>query len=82
LSKACFGNHCKLVHECFINSWKAWYCFEVFKMVIVYYQLQIFIDASVGINILILKYKGEGEEGCSFLKTFIMQIKESSTDFY
>jgi hypothetical protein len=28
-----------------------------------YYQLQIFIDASVGIDILILKYKGEEEEG-------------------
>jgi hypothetical protein len=29
-----------------------------------YSQLHICIDASVGINILILKYKGEGEEGC------------------
>jgi hypothetical protein len=27
-------------------------------------QLRIFIDASVGIDILILKYKSEGEEGC------------------
>jgi hypothetical protein len=27
-------------------------------------KLQICIGASVGIDILILKYKGEGEEGC------------------
>jgi hypothetical protein len=46
-----------------------------------YYQLHIFIDASVGIDILILKYKGEGEEGCGLSETFVMQIKESTTRF-
>jgi hypothetical protein len=45
----------------------------------VFYQLQFCIDASVGINILISKYKGEGEEGCGLSETFVMQIKESTT---
>jgi hypothetical protein len=39
-------------------------------------QLQICIGASVGIDILILKYKGEGEEGCGLSETFFMQIKK------
>jgi hypothetical protein len=39
-------------------------------------QLQICIDASVGIDILILKYKGEGEEGCGLSETFVMQIEQ------
>jgi hypothetical protein len=39
-------------------------------------QLHIFIDAIIFINILILKYKGEGEEGCGLSETFVMQIKE------
>jgi hypothetical protein len=60
-----FENHCKLVHEYFINSWKVWYCFEI---VIMYGQLLIFIDASVNIEILILKYTGEGEEGCDLFR--------------
>jgi hypothetical protein len=39
-------------------------------------QLQIFIDASVDIEILILRYKGEGEEGCDMSSTFVMQIEQ------
>jgi hypothetical protein len=35
-------------------------------------KLQIYINASVGINILILKYKGEGEEGCGISDAFVM----------
>jgi hypothetical protein len=46
-----------------------------------YCQLLIFIGASVGIDILILKYKGEGEEGCGLSKTFIMQIRELAAEF-
>jgi hypothetical protein len=42
---------------------------------IMHCQLQICIDASVDIDILILKYKGEGEEGCGFQR-LVMQIKE------
>jgi hypothetical protein len=37
---------------------------------------RFFIDASVGINILILKYKGQGEKGCGMLETFVMKIKQ------
>jgi hypothetical protein len=55
----------------FINYLKVWYFFEV---VIMYFHLPIFIDASVGIDILIPKYKGEGGEGCGLSKTFVMQI--------
>jgi hypothetical protein len=47
-----------------------------------YYELHIFIDASVGIDILIPEYKGEGEEGCSLSETFFMQIKESTTNLH
>jgi hypothetical protein len=47
-----------------------------------YGQLQICIDASVGIDILILKYKGEGEEGCGLSETFVMQIKESTMNLH
>jgi hypothetical protein len=36
----------------------------------------ICIGASVGIDILILKYKGEGEEGCGLSETFVMQIEQ------
>jgi hypothetical protein len=39
-------------------------------------QLQICINASVGIDILILKYKGEGEEWCGFSETFVIQIEQ------
>jgi len=72
LPEACFGNHCKLVYECFINSWKVWYCFE---NMIMHCQLQICIDASVDVDIFILKYKGEGEEWCRFPR-LVMQIEE------
>jgi hypothetical protein len=36
-----------------------------------YYQLWIFIGASLGIDILIPKYKGEGEKGCKLSKKFV-----------
>jgi hypothetical protein len=36
---------------------------------IMHCQLHICIDASVNIDILIPKYKGEGEEGCDFSET-------------
>jgi hypothetical protein len=55
-----------------------WYFFET---VIMYGQIQICIDASVGIDILILKYKGEGEERCILSETFVMKIRESTTKF-
>ena len=63
----------------FINSWKVLYCFEV---VIMYCHLPIFIDGSVGIEILILKYKGEGEEGWGLLETFVMKINELVVDLH
>jgi hypothetical protein len=39
-------------------------------------QLQICIGASVDIDILIPKHKGEGEEGCGLSRTFFMQIEQ------
>ena len=55
---------------------------EIFKILIMYCQLQICIDASVDINILIPKYKGEGKEGCGLSETFFIQIKESTKYFH
>jgi hypothetical protein len=42
-------------------------------------HLPICIVASFGINTVILKYKGEGEEGYILSETFVMKIKESTT---
>jgi hypothetical protein len=39
-------------------------------------HLQICINTSVSINTHILRYKGEGEEGCGFSKAFSMQIEQ------
>jgi hypothetical protein len=40
-----------------------------------YFQLEICIDASVVIDILIPKYKFEGEEGCGLLETFLCRSR-------